>query len=138
MTRTLEQNGKFHKLIGLRKLDKEDKSALVLECTGGRTASSAAMTVQEMALAITILDSEQTSSIKKMRAKMIHIARDIFSLAPKDKWEQMHYDRLNAFLLGKFKAPLHKLTYSQLPNAVTAMEKWRDYATKVMVDELFK
>ena len=88
MKRTLEQNAKFHKLVTLRKLDKEDKQALVLDCTGGRTNSSAAMTVEEMALAITLLDSEQTSSIKKMRAKMIHLARDIFSLAPKDKWEQ--------------------------------------------------
>ncbi|GAB2586391.1 NinB/YbcN family protein [Spirosoma areae] len=136
MTRTLEQNTKFHKLVGLRKLDKEDKQALVMECSGGRTTSSATMTVQEMALAITILDSEQTSSLKKMRAKIIHVARDIFGMAPKDVWGQEHYDRLNKFLLDKFKCPLHKLTYQQLPNAVTAMEAWRGWKTKKMVNEL--
>ena len=108
----------------------------MLDCTGGRTDSSAAMTVEEMALAITLLDSEQTSSIKKMRAKMIHLARDIFGLAPKDKWEQEHYDRLNTFLLAKFKAPLHKLTYQQLPNAVTAVEAWQAWEMKQVVKNL--
>ncbi|WP_080058954.1 hypothetical protein [Spirosoma aerolatum] len=136
MKRTNEQNTKFHALVALRKLDKEDKQALVLECSGGRVSSSADMTVEEMALAIQILDSEQTASLKKMRAKIINIARDIFDLKPKDDWKQEHYDRLNKFLIKKFKAPLHKLLYRQLIDACTAMESWHSSAMKKIVNDL--
>lgn len=136
MIRTKEQNKRFHTLLTLRKLDREEKQALVVDCSGGRVSSSADMTVAEMALAITILDSEQTSSLKKMRAKIIHIARDIFGMAPTDEWKQTHYDRLNEFLQKTFKCHLHKLPYQKLPDAVTATEKWRDWKTKQLVKDL--
>ncbi|GAB3735034.1 hypothetical protein [Spirosoma lituiforme] len=136
MQRTLQQNSRFHTLLTLRKFDREDKAELVKACTDGRTTSSSDMSIDEMAKAIEILDDEQTTSIKKMRAKIIHIGRDIFDLRPRDAWEQVHYDKLNTFLFGKFKAPLHKLSYLKLIDAVTAMEKWRESETKKMVNNL--
>ena len=133
--RTREQNARFHALLTLRKFDKEDKAELVKVITNGRTDSSADMTYDEMALAIERLDSEQLSSVKRMRAKIIQIARDIFGLKPTDQWGQVHYDNLNTFLLKKFGTRLHKLNYQQLIDAVTAMEAWRDYETKKLVKQ---
>ncbi len=136
MVRTLSQNSRFHTLLTLRKFDKEDKAELVRVVTGGRTTSSKEMTQDEMALAIERLDDEQTGSIKKMRAKIINVARDIFELNDRDKFEQKHYDALNNFLLKKFKAQLHKLDYHQLINAVTSMEKWRESELSKMLNAL--
>lgn len=73
MNRTPQQNIRFHTLIRLRRLDKEDKAELVKACTDGRTISSSEMSINEMAKAIEILDDEQTGSIKKMRAKIINV-----------------------------------------------------------------
>ena len=136
MTRTPAQNSRFHTLLSLRKFDREDKAALVHQCTKGRTESSKEMTIAEMKTAIEILDDEQQQSIKKMRAKIINIGRDIFGMAPADAWGQPQYDRLNTFLLGKYKRMLHKLSYADLVKATTAMEAWRDSETKRMVNAL--
>jgi hypothetical protein len=136
-TRTLSQNSRFHTLLTLRKMDKSDKIELVKTCSDGRTTSSADLTMDEMAAAIRILEDDQTTSVKKMRAKIINVARDIFGLVPKDDWGQAEYDKLNTFLRKKFKgAELSKLTYEQLPKAVTAMEAWRKTETKNMVNQL--
>lgn len=136
MTRTVQQNSRFHKLLTLRKFDREDKAELVKVVTGGRTASSAQMTAAEMQLAIDRLQDDQDGSVKRMRAKIIHIARDIFGMSDREVWEQVHYDRLNTFLLKKFHCQLHKLRYEQLVDAVTAMEKWRDSELKKMLNGL--
>ena len=132
--RTTQQNSRFHTLLTLRKFDREDKAELVKTITNGRTTSSAQMTVDEMRVAIERLDDEQTTSLKKMRAKIIKIARDIFDMVETDQWEQRHYDALNKFLLKKFKVQLHKLSYDQLRNAVTAMEAWRESELKKMLN----
>ena len=134
--RTKDQNVKFHTLVALRKLDKEEKQELVKHFTGGRETSSTGMTQDEMAKAIAYLDDEQTASIKKMRAKILNIARDFFGLAPKDEFAQKHYDALNVFLKKKFKYPLHKLQYEPLRKAVTGMERWRDSDMKTMLNGL--
>lgn len=134
--RTKDQNVKFHTLVALRKLDREEKQELVKHFTGGRETSSTGMTVDEMANAIAYLDDEQTGSIKRMRAKIINIARDIFGLDPRAQFQQAHYDALNKFLRKKFKEPLHKLQYEPLRNAVTAMEKWRESDMKTMLNSL--
>lgn len=138
MERTKAQNARFHLLLGQRKFDAQDKAELVRMVTGGRTGSSAEMTVAEMQLAIERLADAQVGSIKKMRAKIINIARDIFGLADGDVWGQGHYDRLNVFLVDKFKVPLHRLPYEQLRNAVTAMEAWRDWARLKAAKEALK
>ncbi|RIV21362.1 hypothetical protein DYU11_18320 [Fibrisoma montanum] len=132
--RTLSQNSRFHTLLTQRKFDAYEKRELVLACTNGRTDSSKLMTVDEMAAAIKHLEDDQMTSIKKMRAKIINIAKDIFSVTD---WEQKDYDALNTFLVKKFRAPLHKLSYNQLVDATTAMEKWRESAQNKMIEKLF-
>ncbi|WP_080058315.1 hypothetical protein [Spirosoma aerolatum] len=134
--RTKEQNSKFHTLLTLRHFDKEDKLALVQFYTGGRETSSSNMSMDEMAEAIKHLEGEQDASIRRMRAKIINVARDIFNLWPQDNWTQEHYDKLNVFLKKKFKAELSKLSYEQLRNAVTAVEKWRDSGTQKFLKDL--
>lgn len=136
MIRTNEQNSIFHKLLALRKFDKEDKAELVKVITGGRSSSSADMTVQEMALAISRLQDDQDASMKRMRAKIINIARDIFDLKKGDVWTQDHYNRLNVFLKKKFKAELSRLDHEQLRNAVTAIEAWHTSEMKKIVNNL--
>jgi DUF438 domain-containing protein len=124
--RTLEQNKRFHTLIGLRKFDKEDKAALVSECTNGRTTSSSEMTISEMKLAIELLDAEQTQSIKKMRSKIINLFKEIVDLGPNDDMTQAHWDTLNVYMKRTAKATIATAGYKQLIDAVTGMERWRD------------
>lgn len=134
MTRTLEQNKAFHALLTQRKFDREDKDALVLLITGGRTNSSSQMTVDEMRVAIERLQDANTSSLKKMRAKIYLIARDIFGIAEGAKFEQKDYDAVDAFMVRNFKAKLYLVPYEMLPKAVTAMEAWREWARKKAIE----
>ena len=138
MTRTLQQNKRFHALIGLRKLDNEEKKALCLDVSNGRTDASSELKVEEMDQAIAMLEGQVVGSVKKMRAKVINVARDIFGMVPRDESGQQQYDALNAFLISKFKKPLHHLDYRTLVDAVTAVEKWRDSETKKMVKALIE
>ncbi|MFC5408032.1 hypothetical protein ACFPMF_01835 [Larkinella bovis] len=133
MQRTVNQNSRFHTLISLRKIEKEEKQELVKAFTGGRETSSSKMTIDEMAALIDHLEGENQASIKRMRSKIINIAKDIFAVPD---MTQRHWDALNKFLTSKFKAPLHMLKYEQLRNAVTSLERWRDSETKKMLNEL--
>lgn len=134
--RTEDQNKIFHALIGQHKIDKEDKAQLVSIHTGGRTTSSAAMSQAEMAKAIKRLEAGNEASIKKMRAKVYCIARDIFGMKTDDKWEQKHYDAVDTFMRRTFKNPLRHVPQWQLPDAVTAMEAWRKTTTQAMVNNI--
>ena len=122
MKRTNAQNTRFHALITERKFDKEEKAALVLTYTQGRSDSSADMTYQEMAEAIKHLEGLEMASIRKMRAKIINIAKDIFCVSD---MMQTDWDNLNVFLTKKFKGKLNELNYETLRKAVTAMERWK-------------
>jgi hypothetical protein len=133
MLRTINQNNRFHTLIQLRKITKEEKQELVNAFTGGREMSSAKMTMDEMDALIKHLEGEDQASIKRMRSKIINIAKDIFAVSD---LTQKDWDALNTFLVNKFKTPLHMMKNEQLRNAVTAMEKWRGSETKKMVKEL--
>lgn len=136
MIRTNEQNALFHRLIAQRKLDREDKAEFVKLLTNNRTATSKEMTVDEMKLGIERLQDASESSIKKMRAKIYKIARDIFGIADGDKFEQTHYDAVDKFMVDKFKAKLHRLPYETLPKAVTAMEAWREWRRKKDIENV--
>ena len=127
MKRTNSQNARFHALLTQRKLDKEEKQALVLTYTHGRSDSSTEMTSQEMAEAIKHLEGEEMASIKKMRAKIINIAKEIFGVAD---MSQVEWDNLNKFLLSKSKGKLNELHYETLRKAVTSMQMWKKSADK--------
>lgn len=119
--RTLQQNERLHALVGQLRLDKEEKAELVKAFTNGRSYSSKDLTFAEADLLIKYLESQVDGSIKKMRSKIINIAKDIGLT----KGGEVDWERLNNFLIKKFKKPLNQLTRDELPNAVTAMEKWR-------------
>ncbi|WP_338875685.1 hypothetical protein WBJ53_08665 [Spirosoma sp. SC4-14] len=127
MKRTTAQNARFHALLTARKFDKEEKAALVLTYTQGRSESSKDMSKEEMAEAIKHLEGLEMASIRKMRAKIINIAKDIFRVAD---MMQADWDNLNVFLTKKFKGKLNELDYETLRKAVTAMEKWKQSEDK--------
>lgn len=120
--RTPAQNERLHALIGQLRFDKEEKAELVKAFTNGRSTSSKDLTFAEADLLIKYLDNQQNGSIKKMRSKIINIAKDIGLV----KGNELDWERLNKFLIDKFKQPLHQIPKDVLPKAVTAMEKWRD------------
>lgn len=131
MKRTLQQNERLHALIFTLRMDREEKAELVKTFTNGRSTSSKDLTFAEANLLIKYLDNQVVESIKKMRSKIINIARDIGltvggQQSAVDGQPLVDWERLNVFLVKKFKKPLHQLTRDELPNAVTAMEKWRD------------
>ena len=136
MIRTQAQNAAFHQLLTLHKFDREDKAELVYLVSGERTRSSAELSMAEMATAIKRLEAGNQASMKKMKAKIYNIARDIFGMKGTDAWGQKHYDAVDTFMLSKFKTRVCFLTYEHLPDAVTAMEAWRKTATKKLVKTL--
>lgn len=127
--RTDEQNRVFHKLIGQHKFDPDEKAELVFLVSGERTRSSAKLTFAEMATAIKRLQGPIDSSVKKMRAKIYELYREIAGLPPNTQYafQQADYDAVNVFLVKKFGKPLHNLPHKVLPDAVTAVEAWRNY-----------
>ncbi|MGA0555804.1 hypothetical protein ACO2Q8_04070 [Larkinella sp. VNQ87] len=131
--RTNAQNARFHVLLTQRKFDREEKAELVKFYTNGRSTSSSEMTIREMQEAIEHLEGLELASIKRMRSKVIHIAKDIFGVT---EMHQEDWDNLNTFLLKTFKKKLNELDYRQLQNAVTAIERWRDSETRKMVKRL--
>lgn len=120
--RTLQQNERLHALLFALRIDKDEKAELVKTFTNGRAVSSKDLSFMEADLLIKYLDSEVVGSIKKMRSKIINIAKDIGLT----KGEAVDWERLNVFLVKKFKKKLHELRRDELPKAVTAMEKWRE------------
>lgn len=132
MERTPQQNERLHALIFTLRIDKEEKAELVKAFTNGRSYSSKDLTYAEADLLIKYLDNTVVESIKKMRSKIINIAKDIGLVKPHPNPPQqggnveVDWERLNKFLIGKFKQPLHLIPKDVLPKAVTAMEKWRD------------
>lgn len=120
--RTLEQNVRFHALINELRYDCDEKALLVQEFSGQNSTSSKDLEEGEMRRLIDYLEGQKLGSIKKMRSKIINIAKDIGLLLPDGG---VSFERLNVFLEGKFKKKLHQLQRDELPKAITAMEAWR-------------
>ncbi|MEZ0611954.1 hypothetical protein ACAW74_25805 [Fibrella sp. WM1] len=127
--RTLWQNNRFHQLIQQCKLEKDEKEELVYLVSGERTRTSAELTFHEMDKAIKRLEGPISKSIKKMRAKIYGLYRDIAELPPMEEYtfQQKDFDAVNSFLVRCFKLKLHELDYKTLTKAVTAMEKWHKW-----------
>lgn len=129
MKRTSAQNLIFHALIKDLRIDKEAKMMLVREFSGGREESSANLTLFEMKNLIKALEEQKLGKLKKMRSKIINIAKDIGLTAPQSPRggvSEVDWERLNKFLVSKFKKPLSQLNKEELRNACTALERWRD------------
>lgn len=134
--RTKEQNAIFHRLLTRHKFDKEDKAEFVFMLSGERTRSSAELSYEEMQKGIDRLQAGSESSMKKMKAKIYNIARDIFGMTLTDQWEQRHYDAVDTFMKRTVKTRVCHMSYEQLVVAVTAIDAWRTSATKQMIDNL--
>ncbi|TKT89498.1 hypothetical protein [Dyadobacter frigoris] len=137
MQRLKSQNERFHGLIGKLKLDRDEKKELVREVSAGRCTSSKDLTAHEMARAIDMLSGSFDARVAKMQAKARAIANDIGALKMKDG--KVDYTALNTFILKTCKKPnLFQLDYKELVVCITALERWRDYRTKKMVNEALK
>lgn len=118
--RTLEQNSTFHKLVTQHKLDADEKMAIVMEVSGGRTKSSAQLSRIEMAKAIKILEGKSEESRKKRMAKAINLAKDIGMVKDKD------FTGLNSFgkrMFGKDK--FYELTDKEISSAIIGLENMK-------------
>lgn len=121
MKHSIEIHRKLFALLGELRYDKEERAELA-KTYGSETGSTSDLNDAQARLMISYLQSVKGDSIKKMRSKIINIAKDIGLT----KNGEIDWQALNNFLNKKFKKPLHQLTRQELPNAVTAMEKWRD------------
>lgn len=134
MQRTKSQNSRFHGLVTKLKLDADEKKAVISWASGGRCTSSKDLTASEMRKAIEQLSGKYDSRIARMRAKVRGIASDLGILAPAG--DKVDYSALNSFIMKVFKAKsLFDLEYHQLIDCITALERWRDYKIKRMVNE---
>ena len=118
--RTLEQNSTFHKLVTQHKLDADEKMAIVMEVSGGRTKSSAELSRIEMAKAIKILQGKSEESRKKRMAKAINLAKDLGMVKDKD------FTGLNSFgkrMFGKDK--FYELTDKEISSAIIGLENMK-------------
>lgn len=118
--RTLEQNSTFHKLVTQHKLDADEKMAIVIEVSGGRTKSSAELSRIEMAKAIKILQGKSEESRKKRMAKAINLAKDLGMVKDKD------FTGLNSFgkrMFGKDK--FYELTDKEISSAIIGLENMK-------------
>ena len=118
--RTLEQNSIFHKLVTQHKLDADEKMAIVMEVSGGRTKSSADLSRIEMAKAIKILQGKSEESRKKRMAKAINLAKDLGMVKDKD------FTGLNSFgkrMFGKDK--FYELTDKEISSAIIGLENMK-------------
>ncbi|MGX7686791.1 phage protein GemA/Gp16 family protein [Flectobacillus roseus] len=118
--RTLEQNSTFHKLVTQHKLDADEKMAIVMEVSGGRTKSSADLSRIEMAKAIKILQGKSEESRKKRMAKAINLAKDLGMVKDKD------FTGLNSFgkrMFGKDK--FYELTDKEISSAIIGLENMK-------------
>jgi len=126
--RLKSQNARFHQLVAMLKLDRDEKKEVVRAASAGRATSSKDLTAQEMQRAIDQLSGQRTSSIARMRAKARAIANDIGILGTGPAAD---YTALNVFIEKKFKKKnMFELDYDRTRDLITALERWRDGLTK--------
>jgi hypothetical protein len=135
MTRTPEQNKRFHALVQQLRLNPDVKADLVYQFSDGKVESSAAMNKYDMARLIKHLEGMVQASENKMRTKIVAIGREIGCVRYKaGSWD---YAGLNAWLKKHYgKESLFRLSYEELVKAVTGMERWRDYEQRKSVTQL--
>lgn len=134
MQRTKSQNNRFHGLVTSLKLDTDEKKEVISWASGGRCTSSKDLTASEMRKAIEQLSGKYDSRIARMRAKVRGIASDLDILPTSG--DKIDYSALNSFIERVFKVKsLFDLEYKQLIDCITALERWRDYKIKKMVNE---
>jgi len=99
------------------------KRYLINGFTQGRTESSRELTDSEFDQIINYLDAETEKSLKRMRRKVLSIAHE---LGWEDEKGNVRLDVLDAWLeqYTAYKVAFWKLTYDQLIDIITQMEKF--------------
>lgn len=129
MLRTQTQNKKLYALLNRLGIDKQVKAELVRQFSHGRTDSTAQMNYMECQSLIAHLASQTkplrqdlTEPVRRMRAKVVAIARDLGYI--KVKVHTTDWERFNSFMSTRscLKKPLSKYTVDELPQLVTQWE----------------
>lgn len=128
MTRTIEQNARLHKLLGLLGITADQKETLVLSYTYGRTASSADMSGHECDELLRFLQQQYDARLSYHDSRSRAMRRRFFSLVREKGWtvdNKINYDRVNAWLTqyGYLHKPLNKYTYAELPKLLSQFER---------------
>jgi len=120
-----QQNKAIHALLAQLEWA-GDKQRLVLEYTGGRTASSKDMLSSEADSLIGQLKQEKQRLMKKTAGKVIHL---LCLLGYVLSGGEPDYPRINNYVANigsrnPSKRALHKLTRSELTAVCTQVEQW--------------
>jgi hypothetical protein len=129
MTRTLEQNKRFHTLISVLGIDAETKQELVYNASGGLNTSSKCLTYFEMEKLIDNLQvlfnrrhDEEIASVMKMRRKIFSIFHDLLWEKPSGS---LDYKRINDWFLksGYLHKSINDYKEQELPQLVSQVEQ---------------
>lgn len=128
MTRTVQQNARLHKLIGMLRITAEQKETLVLSYSDGRSSSSADLTVHECDELLRFLQQQYDAINPYHDSRSQAMRRRFFSLVREKGWmidNKINYERVNAWLTkyGYLHKPLNKYTYSELPKLLSQFER---------------
>jgi hypothetical protein len=127
MIRTLEQNKRLYKLLGILNIDDVQKVELVEEVSKGRVSHSAELTVQECNSLLnhlqTIINNRNASdsTANKMRKKIMSIAHELGWETPSGS---IDYERLKNWMLkyGYLHKELKDYSDGELPRLVTQFD----------------
>jgi hypothetical protein len=125
MQRTLEQNNRFHQLIGLNCYDAEKKRALVAKATGLRTVHSDNMEFEEMSMAISNLEQERREILARYLRVIGLCCSAIGWTAPAENgYMKIDYNSLNGYIKTHYhKENLNKLNAHQLNKLVISLKQ---------------
>ena len=128
MLRTLEQNKRLHKLLGMLKISGEAKEDLIYSFTNKRETSSSKMEVREcqnlnnhLQHLVNELGFAEDDRANVMRKKILSVCHEM-------NWKlengTLDWERLNAWLMkyGYLHKELNEYSYKELPKLVTQFE----------------
>jgi len=125
MQRTLEQNNRFHQLLGLNCWDNEKKRGLVAKATGLRTVHSDQMEIEEMAMAITLLEQERREILARyLRVIGLCCSAIGWTVQAEDGYMKIDYSSLNGYIKTHYhKENLNRLNAHQLNKLVISLKQ---------------
>lgn len=127
-------NARFHQLIGLFKLDADEKKQLVMQLSNCSKVSAKDLTDAQLKEGIALLENRKSDSTKRMRAKAINLARSLELVTGQPP--NVNWSGLNNFTQKSFKKPFYELNTKQLRDCITALEKWQNHNQNKSIKEL--
>ncbi len=134
MLRTLEQNTRLHKLIGLLAISKENKEQLVFGFSGERTSTSKELTVEEC----NKLNNHLQSLVQQSDDRADVMRKKVLSICHEMKWKlengKIDWEHLNDWMMkyGYLHKSLNEYKEKELPKLLTQFENLlKDYYKKL-------